>query len=172
MVRTCGVFNVFGLEICFAPQRNALFRHLNFQKWSENEVFCRYDTVLTSKSVSSHNRVHYFDISTSRSGPDLVCFKHVYLELCFEPKRRAVFHLQSGHMAPHPPLYAALASRLFDPPEPQIIENYNVLRLFYLFAHPHLLSSDSFSSLMFSPLLFSSLTLPISAFHLSILSDV
>ena len=37
-------------------------------------------------------------------------------------------------------------------------------RLFYLFAHLHLLSSDSFSSLIFSLLLFSFLTLPISAF--------
>ena len=30
------VFCTFDLEICFAPQRRALFRHLNFQKWSEN----------------------------------------------------------------------------------------------------------------------------------------
>ena len=27
------------VEMCFAPQRRALFRHLNFQKWSENGVF-------------------------------------------------------------------------------------------------------------------------------------
>ena len=26
----------------FAPQRRALFRHLNFQKWSENGVFCTF----------------------------------------------------------------------------------------------------------------------------------
>ena len=25
----------FDLEMCFAPQRRALFRHRNFQKWSE-----------------------------------------------------------------------------------------------------------------------------------------
>ena len=30
------VFNTFYFEMCFAPQRRALFRHLNFQKWSEN----------------------------------------------------------------------------------------------------------------------------------------
>ena len=28
--------------MCFAPQRRALFRHLNFQKWSENGVFCTF----------------------------------------------------------------------------------------------------------------------------------
>ena len=26
--------------MCFAPQRRALFRHLNFQKWSENDALC------------------------------------------------------------------------------------------------------------------------------------
>ena len=29
----------FDLEMCFAPQRRALFRHLNFQKCSEHQVF-------------------------------------------------------------------------------------------------------------------------------------
>ena len=28
--------------MCFAPQRRALFRHLNFQKWSDNGVFCTF----------------------------------------------------------------------------------------------------------------------------------
>ena len=32
----------FDLEMCFAPQRRALFRHLNFQKWSDAEVFCTF----------------------------------------------------------------------------------------------------------------------------------
>ena len=32
----------FDLEMCFAPQWRALFRHLNFQKWSENGVLCTF----------------------------------------------------------------------------------------------------------------------------------
>ena len=36
------VFNTFDLEMCFAPQRRALFRHRNFQKWSEAGVFCTF----------------------------------------------------------------------------------------------------------------------------------
>ena len=32
----------FDFEISFVPQRRALFRHLNFQKWSENGVFCAF----------------------------------------------------------------------------------------------------------------------------------
>ena len=51
------------------------------------------------------------------------------------------------------------------------MEKHSVSRLSYLFAHLDLLSSDSFS-FFFSSLLFSSLTLPTSAFHLSILSEV
>ena len=58
-----------------------------------------------------------------------------------------------------------LASLLFDAPEPQTIgEKHSVSQLFYLFAPLHLLSSGSFSSLIFALLLFSSLTLPASAF--------
>ena len=32
----------FDFEMCFAPQRRALFRHLNFQEWSEHEVFLAF----------------------------------------------------------------------------------------------------------------------------------
>ena len=36
------VFNTFYFQMCFAPQRGALFQHLNFQKWSDPEVFCTF----------------------------------------------------------------------------------------------------------------------------------
>ena len=140
--------------MCFAPQRCALFRHLNFQKWSENGVSsrhngmhffdiatsksgptmvcfvhfdlemlcattaCTFSTsqlpkvvrtwcvlyILTWKCASRHNGVHFFDISTSKSAPTMVCFVHFDLEMCFAPQRRAIFHLSSGQLAPHPPL--------------------------------------------------------------------
>ena len=45
----------------------------------------------TSKCASRHNGVHFFDISTSKSGPELVCFVHFDLEMCFAPQRRALF---------------------------------------------------------------------------------
>ena len=32
----------FDFEMCFAPQRRALFRHLDFQKWSEHGGFCTF----------------------------------------------------------------------------------------------------------------------------------
>ena len=43
VLRTPSVFSTVDLEMCSAPQRRALFRHVNFQKWSENGVFVRFD---------------------------------------------------------------------------------------------------------------------------------
>ena len=47
--------------------------------------------ILTSKRASRHNGVHFFNISTSKSGPTLRCFVHFDLEMCFAPQRRALF---------------------------------------------------------------------------------
>ena len=32
----------FDLQMCFSPQRRAIFRHLNFKKWSKHAVFCTF----------------------------------------------------------------------------------------------------------------------------------
>ena len=47
--------------------------------------------ILTSTCASRHNGVHFFDISTSKSGPTLRCFVHFDFEMCFAPQRRALF---------------------------------------------------------------------------------
>ena len=47
--------------------------------------------ILTSKCASRHNVVHFFDISTCKSGPTMVCFVHFDFEMCFAPQRRALF---------------------------------------------------------------------------------
>ena len=105
--------------MCFAPQRRALFRHLNFQKWSDNGVFCTFWLgnvlrattactfstsqlpkvvrawcvlyILTWKCASRHNGVHFFDIATSKSRPTLRCFVHFDFKMCFAPQRRTLF---------------------------------------------------------------------------------
>ena len=107
-------------------------RHLNLQKWSVHGVFCTFWLgnvlrataactfstsqlpkvvrtwcvlcILTSECASRHNGVQFFNISTSKSGPKLVCFVHFDLEMCFAPQRPAIFHLSSGQLSPHPPL--------------------------------------------------------------------
>ena len=99
--------------------------------------------ILTSKCASRHNGVRFFNITTSKSGPDLVCFVPFDFKMCFAPQRRAIFHLSSGQLAPHPPLWRAYFSTLRSP---KSLEKHSVSRLSYLFAHLHLLSSDLFSS--------------------------
>ena len=99
--------------------------------------------ILTWKCASRHNGVHFFDIATSKSGPTLRCFVHFDFEMCFAPQRRANFHLWSGQLAPHPPLWRAYFSTLRSH---KSLAKQSVSRLSYLFAHLHLLSSDSFSS--------------------------
>ena len=51
----------------------------------------RVFNILTSKCASRHNGVHFFDISTSKSGRNLVCFLHFDFNMCFAPQRRALF---------------------------------------------------------------------------------
>ena len=52
---------------------------------------CGVFNILTWKRASRHNSVHFSDISTSESGPELVCFVHFDLEMCFALQRRALF---------------------------------------------------------------------------------
>ena len=73
----------FDLEIFFAPQRHALFPHLNFQKWSEREVFLAFSLVNVLRATTACN------------------FSSLVWPAASAP--------------------AALASLLFDRPEPQII---------------------------------------------------
>ena len=143
--------------MCFAHKRPALFRHRNFQKWSEAGVFCTFD-----------------------------------LEMCFAPQRRALFrHRNLGKWSeaevfctfwlgyvlpatmacnfssliwPAGSAPAALASLqpTFRPSGATNQWKNTVFRDFPTFSR----------TWIFFLLLFSSLTLPISAFHLSILSEV
>ena len=224
--------------MCFAPQRRALFRHLNFQKWSDIGVFCTFWLqnvlrattactfstsqlpkvvrhwcvlyILTSKCASRHNGVHFFNISTSKSGATLrvfctfclpnvlrattactfstsqlpkvvrhcVCFVHFDFQMCFAPQRRALFRHRNFQKWSDPVVFcpfwlgnvlrattactfscliwpagsapAALASLLFDPPEPQIIGKTQWIATFLSFR-------ASTSSFLWSCLFYSSL---------------
>ena len=156
----------FDLEMCFAPQWRALFRHRNFQKWSDTGVFCTFSlgnvlrattactfstsqlpkvgrtphflTHLTSKCASRHNGVQFF-----------------------------IFHLASW-----------LRTRRFSEPtfRPSGATNHwknTVFRDFPTFSRICIFFLLTLSLLIFSLLIFLfSLPLPCSAFHLSILSEV
>ena len=83
VVRTWCVLYILTWKCASPPQRRALFRHRNFQKWSENGVFCTFSLGNVLRATTACN------------------FSSL---------------LWPAGSAP-----AALASLLFDPPEPQII---------------------------------------------------
>ena len=73
--------------------------HLNLQKCS---VPPRFFALLTWKCASRHSGVHFFDVSTSKSGPKMVCVAHFDFEMCFAPQRRALFrHLNFQKWSDH-----------------------------------------------------------------------
>ena len=146
---------------------------------------CGVSCILTSKCASRHNGMHFFNISTSKSGPTLVCFVHFDFEMCFAPQRRALFRHRNFQKWSEREVFLAfsltnvlrattactffishlarwLRTRRFSEPtfRPSGATNHWKNTVFRdLFAHLHPPSSDSFSSLICSLLLFSSLCL-------------
>ena len=147
------------------------------------------------------NGVHFFDISTSKSGPELVCFVHFDFEMCFAPQRRALFrhlnfqklvrewcvlYILTSKCASHhngvqffiSRLASWLRTRRFSEPtfRPSGATNHwknTVFRDFPTFSRICIFCLLTLSLLIFSLLIFLfSLPLPCSAFHLSILSEV
>ena len=47
--------------------------------------------ILTSKCAFRHSRVHFFNISTHKSGPNTSCFVHFDFQMCLSPQPRAIF---------------------------------------------------------------------------------
>ena len=62
-------------------------------------------TLLTSKRVSRHNSVHFFDIATSKSATKPKCFVHFHLEMCFTPQRHALFRHRNVQKCSEPVSY-------------------------------------------------------------------
>ena len=133
------VFNTFDFQMCFAPQRRALFRHRNLQKWSEPLVFCTFwlGNVLRATTACT--------FSTSQLPKVVRPWCVLYILTCKCASRHNGVHFFISHLA------SWLRTRRFSEPtfRPSGATNHwknSVSRLSYLFAHLHLLSSDSFSS--------------------------
>ena len=139
VVRTPGVLNIFTSK----PQRRALFRHLNCQKWYGPGVFCTFwlGNVLRATTACA--------FSTS--------------QLVKMVRSWCVLYILTWKCAS----CSWLRTRRFGEPtiRPSGATNHwknSVSRLSYLFAHLHLISSDSFSSTLLS----SNPSLPSDPFHL------
>ena len=139
--------------MCFAPQRRALFRYLNFQKWSESLVFLTFwlRNVLRATTACTFSTSQLPKVVRDRQFLTLLNSK------CASRHNGVQFFIA--------PVASWLRTRRFSEPtfRPSGATNHwkkhSVSRLPYLFAHLYLLSSYSFSSdLLSSALLcFSSL---------------
>ena len=156
----------FYLEMCFAPQRRALFRHRNFQKWSENGVFCTFllGNVLRATTACT--------FSTSQL-PKVVrewCVLYILTWKCASRHNGVQFFIA--------PVASWVRTRRFSEPtfRPSGATNHwknTVFRDFSTFSRICIFCPLTLSLLIFSLLSFLfSLPLPCSAFHLSILSEV
>ena len=68
-------------------------RHLNVQKWSEPLNCLNF--------WPRHTGVHFFNLSTSKSGPGMVCFVHFDFETCFAPSKVRILTLLTWKCASH-----------------------------------------------------------------------
>ena len=148
------------LTRCTIPCACHAKRHLNVQKCSAPLTFC---ALLTSKCASRHNSEALLRHLNFQKWSGAGVFCTFWLRNVLRATTACNF---SSLICPAGSAPAALASLLFDPPEPQIIGKTKCFATFLPFRF-----SETFSFLIFFLLLFASLTLPTSAFHLSILSE-
>ena len=151
--------------MCSAPERGALFRHLNFQKWFERGVLC---TFWLGNMLRATTACIFSTSQLPKVVREWCVFVHFAFDMCFAPQRRALCrHLNLQKCSEHQVFCtfwlanvlrattpcnfssltwpagsapAALASLLFDPPEPQIIGKTQCFATFL----PFLASASSF----------------------------
>ena len=81
------------LRTCAIPCACHAKAHLNLQKWRKHVVLC---TFWLRKCASRHNGVHFFDISTSKSGPNLVCFCTFWLRDVLRATKACTFDISTS----------------------------------------------------------------------------
>ena len=86
--------------------------------------------ILTWKCASRHNSVHFFDISTSKSGPRMVCFVHFDFEMCFAPQRRALFRHLNFQKWSDTEVFCTFSLRNSTSQFPKVLRDPGVLYLF------------------------------------------
>ena len=145
----------FDFKMCFAPQRRALFRHRNFQKWSDIGVLCTFwlQNVLRATTACTFSTSQLPKVVRSSSVLSILTWKCA--------SRHNGVHFFMSHLA------SWLRTRRFSEPtfRPSGATNHwknTVNRDFPIFSRIYL----------FFLLIFSLLTLFTSAFQLSILSEV
>ena len=159
--------------MCFAPQRHALFRHLNFQKRSEHGVFCTcwlrnllrattactFSTSQLLKVLRTWGAFSFFTCKCASRHNGMHFFRHHNFQKCCTFWLGNVLCATaacnfSSLIWPHGSAPTALASLLVDPPGPQTIGKTQCFATFLPFRAP---GSSFFWDFLFFDLLSSSL---------------
>ena len=179
--------------MCFAPQRRAIFRHRNFKKCSETDVFCTFwlqnplfATVACNFSISQVQKVLrswrffiHFDFKIGFSPQQRAIFRYRKCKKCFGADVFCTFSLQNVLFPtagcnfwfllwPHDSAPAALTGLLFDWHDTRIIEKTQHFATSLTFGA----DVSSFFWLSRYCIFFLLTWLLYSAFQLSILSEV
>ena len=163
---TLRCFVHFDFEMCFAPQRRALFRHRNFQKWSDAGVFCTFWLGNALRATTACT------FSTSQLPKAVRRWGVLYMLTSKCASRHNGVQFFISHLA------SWLRARRFSKPtfRPSGASNdwkNTVFRDFPTFSRICIFFLLTLSLLLFSLLIvLFSLPLPCSAFHLPILSEV
>ena len=172
--------------MCFAPQRSALFHHVNLSQCSENGVLwtlwlrnelptttaCTFSTSQLEKALQTWCFLVHFGFQVCFGPQPGALFQHLNFQKCSEhevicafrlrnlPQQHATFRV-SSLIYPHGSAPAALASLLVNPPEQQNVGKSTAFCDFSTFSCTCifflLTLSLLWSSFLFSSLLFSSL---------------
>ena len=175
VVRHWGGLRIFDLEMCFAPQRRALFRYRIATSKSAPNVRCvvHFDLEMF---FAPENGVHFFDIATSKSARNMRSVFYFLTWKCASRHNGVQFFI--SHLA------RWLRARRFSEPtfrpgatnhwKNTVNRDFSTFSRACIFFWFFFFSDRLSSSLLFSYLLFSSLLwlFPPLLFHLSILSEV
>ena len=140
--------------MCISPQRHAILRHLNRQKWSKHAVFCTFWLsnvhfataacnfatskqtkvvqtcgvlyILTFKCAFRHSFVQFFDIWTDKSGPKHVGVLYILTcECAFRHSGVQFFDIWTEKSAPNPSCFVHFDFQMCFSPQRRAIFDFS-----------------------------------------------
>ena len=91
MMQNAGVFDILTCKCAWRHSGVPFFHHFWTSERPKVVRTPQFFDILTLKCASRHSGVQFFHIATSKSGPNLTCFVHFDLKMCFSLQRRAIF---------------------------------------------------------------------------------
>ena len=91
VARNAGVLYILTCKCAWRHSGVPFFNNFSTSARQKVARECQFFSILTSRCASRYSGVQFFHITTSKSGPRMLCFVHFDFEMCFSPQRRAIF---------------------------------------------------------------------------------